>query len=42
MIKVFKRIVSNVDDFVFGVLVVITGLAVWEFGKPYAKKFLKR
>lgn len=42
MLKVFKRIVENADDFAFGVLGVIVGLAIYEVGKPYVKKFLKK
>lgn len=44
MLKVFKRIVENADDFAFGVLGVIVGLASYEYVvKPYViKKFLKK
>ena len=44
MLKVLKKIVSNLDDFLFGVIGVIVGLAAYEYGvKPYIlKRFLKK
>lgn len=44
MFGLFKRIVENLDDFLFGVFGVIVGLAGYEYVvKPYViKKFLKR
>ncbi|ALM76470.1 hypothetical protein [Thermococcus barophilus] len=44
MLKVLKRIVSNLDDFLFGVFGVIVGIAAYEYGvKPYIlKRFLKK
>lgn len=44
VVSVFKRIVSNLDDFLFGVFGVIVGLIAYDYVvKPYIlKKFLKR
>ena len=44
MLNVLKRIASNIDDFLFGVLGVIVGLVAYEYVvKPYViKKLLKK
>lgn len=44
VVSVFRRIVSNLDDFLFGVFGVIAGLIAYDYVvKPYIlERFFKR